>query len=83
MAKSPFSHGPSEIHQREGVGVKIETEKQRIGRCLRAHRTEIGWTCEVAAKNIGIHPVHLAKIERGEVNVTISTLTAVADPNAP
>jgi transcriptional regulator with XRE-family HTH domain len=78
MPKSPFTHGPSAIHQRETVRSEIATEKQRIGRCLRAHRLERGWTRERAAAHIGIHPVHLAKIERGEANVTISTLTAVA-----
>ena len=78
MAKSPFTHGPSLVHVRARVRTKIGEEKQRIGACLRAHREERGWTREHAAKRAGIHPVHLGKIERGEANVTISTLAAVA-----
>jgi len=78
MEKSPYTHGPSEIHQRAEVRSLIDAEKLRIGACLRAHREERRWTREKAARLIGIHPAHLAKIEQGHANVTISTLIAVA-----
>jgi DNA-binding XRE family transcriptional regulator len=78
MPKSPYTHGPSEVHKRPELRHLIQVERDRIGACLRAHRQERGLTREQAAVAIGIHPAHLAKIELGSANVTLSTLTAIA-----
>jgi transcriptional regulator with XRE-family HTH domain len=66
------------VHRHAAIRSRIGREKLRIGSCLRAHREKLGWTREQTARLAGIHPVHLGKIERGEANVTISTLAAMA-----
>ena len=57
----------------------IEVQKRRIGNCVRAHREQRGLTRVVAAKAIGIHHIHLAKIELGHANITLATMVSIAN----
>ncbi len=69
-------------------------EAHRIGRRLRALRENRGITQKDAAANAGMPPPQLAKLERGETDMRISTLRGIlralnasfadiADPDAP
>lgn len=46
----------------------------RLGRALRAIRTEQGLTIEETAGLAGLNPRYLAGVERGEINLAISNL---------
>ncbi len=74
----PNSHGQSEVHGRPLVARAIEAEKLRLGARLRAIREAKGWSREVAAEAIGIHAVHVARVELGTANVTLATLVAMS-----
>jgi len=75
---SPHAHGRSEIWSRAALEKAIVRERSRFGRRVRAVRNRQGLTQEQAAEQIGIHPKHLARIEGGTVNPTLSTLIAMA-----
>jgi transcriptional regulator with XRE-family HTH domain len=42
-------------------------------------RKERGFTQEQAAERIGVHPVHVARMEAGNANVTFATMVAIAE----
>jgi transcriptional regulator with XRE-family HTH domain len=69
---------PIAPRRRSSLEVWIAKQKIRIGQCLRAHRESRGWTRTDAADAIGIHAMHLAKIELGRANVTLATLASIA-----
>jgi len=75
---SPYAHGRSEIHERKGVSQAAKKERRKLGQRLRALRDERGWTQAKAAEEVGLHAVHVARVESGVANVTISTLVAFA-----
>jgi DNA-binding XRE family transcriptional regulator len=75
---SPYDHGRSEIHGRRGLATAIRAERRRLGERIRRLRVERELTQAEAAEAIGIHPVHVARIESGSANITIATLVAVA-----
>ena len=60
------------------MGKAIKAERRRLGERLRALRKGFEWSQTEAAENIGLHPVHVSRLEGGTANVTISTLVAVA-----
>ncbi|TAK25722.1 MAG: XRE family transcriptional regulator [Myxococcaceae bacterium] len=76
--ESKHAHGPSEAKTRVGVVRAVAKERRRLGARLLAMRLERELTREQAAEVIGIHAVHVARIETGSANVTIGTLVAVA-----
>lgn len=79
MAKdSRFAHGRSEIHERKALGEAIRRERRRLGERLRELRTERELTQAQAAELIGVHPVHVARVETGSANITLATMTAFA-----
>jgi len=51
----------------------------RIGRNLRRLRTLHMFTQQKLAEISGLHWRHIQKIEKGEVNVTLQTITRCAD----
>jgi transcriptional regulator with XRE-family HTH domain len=51
----------------------------RLARNLRLLRQERGLSQEDAAEICGLHRTYIGAIERGERNVTLSTLQGVAD----
>ena len=52
---------------------------KQIGGRIRALRTGTGLTQEDLAERTGVNPAYLGRIERGEINVTIQTLTSIAN----
>lgn len=50
----------------------------RLGRNLLAIRQAKKWTQEEAAHRIGLHFRHLQKLEYGQANVTLDTLSKLA-----
>lgn len=50
-----------------------------IGRRIKEHRTERGWTQEQLASAVGISNPHMSNIERGRTKVSLGTLTDIAN----
>jgi DNA-binding XRE family transcriptional regulator len=78
VPSSPFGHGRSETRDRPALVAAARRERRRLGKRLRAIRAERGLTQAKAAEAIGVHPVHVSRIETGDANVTIDTLVALA-----
>lgn len=53
--------------------------RQRIARNVARLRTDQGLTFEVLAHRSGLHWRHVQKIEAGDSNITILTLSRLAD----
>ena len=49
-----------------------------MGKLVRAARAARGWSQDVLADRSGLHRAHIGEIERGEVNVSIQTLSTLA-----
>jgi DNA-binding XRE family transcriptional regulator len=78
VPSSRFGHGRSETRDRPALIAAAGRERRRLGARLRVLRTERKLTQAQAAEAIGVHPVHVSRIESGEANVTISTLVSLA-----
>jgi DNA-binding XRE family transcriptional regulator len=78
VPSSRFGHGRSETRDRPALVAAARRERRRLGARLRALRTERKLTQAEAAEAVGVHPVHVSRIESGEANVTIGTLVALA-----
>ena len=76
--KTKHAHGPSEVRTRPEMVRAVDQELRLLGARLRAMREARGLTREAAAEAIGIHAVHVARLETGAANVTFATLVAVA-----
>ena len=50
-----------------------------LGARVRHHRREHGWSQEQFAELAGVHRTYIGAIERGQQNVTVVTLVAIAD----
>lgn len=58
----------------------MEGELQRIvGRNLRRHRLERGYSQEAFAEQMGVHRTYFSSVERGERNITLQTLERLAE----
>lgn len=58
----------------------MEGQLQRtVGRNLRRHRTEQGYSQEAFAERMSLHRTYLSSVERGERNLTLQTLEKIAD----
>lgn len=75
---STGDHGPSEVRLRPSLKKPIEGAQKRLGLRLRQLREERELTQEQAAELAGLHAKHLSVIENGGVNVTFSSLVALA-----
>jgi transcriptional regulator with XRE-family HTH domain len=51
---------------------------QRLGQTLRARREALGYSQDRFADRIDMHRAYFAAIERGEKNITLSTLQRLA-----
>jgi DNA-binding XRE family transcriptional regulator len=71
-------HGPSEVRLRESLQKPIERAQRRLGLRLRQLRDERNLTQEQAAELAGLHAKHLSVIENAGVNVTFTSLVALA-----
>lgn len=77
-APSPGDHSRSEVRTNRALARALLREQIRLGALCRTLRKERGLTQERAAEAILVNPKHLSKIERGDVNVTLATLVAIA-----
>jgi len=56
----------------------MPTLPQTFGARIRELRTARGWSQELFADNCEIHRSHMGEIERGEVDVSLTTLAKIA-----
>jgi transcriptional regulator with XRE-family HTH domain len=49
-----------------------------VGRNIRSHRDDQGLTQEALAERCGVHPVELARAERGNRDMRVSTVAKIA-----
>jgi transcriptional regulator with XRE-family HTH domain len=66
------------VRLRASLKKPIERSQRRLGLRLRQLREERKLTQEQAAELAGLHAKHLSVIENGGVNVTFSSLVALA-----
>jgi transcriptional regulator with XRE-family HTH domain len=57
----------------------IENLQRSLGRRIRELRSKNGWTQEQFAEFCGLHRTYLGHVERGEKNVSLSTVLRVAN----
>ncbi len=50
-----------------------------VGRNLRRHRQEQGFSQEAFAEKMGVHRTYFSSLERGERNLTLQSLEKIAD----
>lgn len=75
---STADHGPSEVRRRPSLQKTIAQAQRELGQKLRDLRQARDLTQEAAAEIAGLHAKHLSVIENGAVNVTFSSLVALA-----
>lgn len=56
-----------------------ETLQRKLGVAIRARRSELGYSQDSFADQIEMHRAYYSSIERGERNLTLSTMSRVAD----
>ena len=52
---------------------------QAVGRNLRAHRKQLGFSQEAYAHELGIDRAYWARIERGELNLSLDRVEKLAE----
>jgi transcriptional regulator with XRE-family HTH domain len=52
--------------------------QKSLGQRIRALRNKKGWSQEYLSERCNLYSSHMGQIERGESNVTLSTLLAIA-----
>jgi transcriptional regulator with XRE-family HTH domain len=57
----------------------VENVQRSLGRRIRDLRTKRGWTQEQFAEFCGLHRTYMGHVERGEKNVSLSTVLRVAN----
>ena len=75
---SRHTHGRSEVKQRPEMIAALREESMKLAARLKPIRRALAISQETAADRIGVHPVQLARMERGATNVTLATLVAAA-----
>jgi len=71
-------------HRTTGSGpgrnrVTSRAKAEELGARVRARRKVLGLSQEQLGERCGLHRTYIGQIERGEVNVTVRNLLAVAD----
>ncbi len=69
----------SGIKIREPQEVKIPPERIKLAQQIRDIRTKLGYTQKDIAKKLGVIQQYISKIENGHENVSVDTLTRIAD----
>src|ERR1700677_4492599 len=59
--------------------VRIDNLQRSLGSRIRELRSEHGWTQEQFAEFCGVHRTYMGHVERGEKNVSLSTVLRVAN----
>jgi len=57
----------------------LDNLQRSLGRRIRELRTRHGWTQEQFAEFCGLHRTYMGHVERGEKNVSLSTVARVAN----
>jgi transcriptional regulator with XRE-family HTH domain len=57
----------------------VDNLQRSLGRKIRELRTRHGWTQEQLAEFCGLHRTYMGHVERGEKNVSLSTVARVAN----
>jgi transcriptional regulator with XRE-family HTH domain len=57
----------------------IDNLQRSLGRRIRELRSKHGWTQEQFAEFCGLHRTYMGHVERGEKNVSLSTVARVAN----
>jgi transcriptional regulator with XRE-family HTH domain len=52
---------------------------QALGEAIRSARRDLGYAQEAFAARVGLDRSYFGAVERGEFNITIDTLTTIAD----
>jgi transcriptional regulator with XRE-family HTH domain len=55
------------------------TLDRKLGRILREHRRQRGWTLETMSQRTGLAPSTLSKVENNQMSLSFDTLVRVAD----
>jgi transcriptional regulator with XRE-family HTH domain len=55
----------------------MEEIKKAVGSRIRKLRTQRGFSQRAFARRCGLHPSHMGEIERGETNITLTSLTLI------
>lgn len=53
--------------------------QQRLGKRLREHRIDLGFSQEKFAQRLGFHRTYVGGIERGERNLSLQSVEELAD----
>lgn len=69
----------SGIKIRKPQEVKIPQERMKLARQIRDMRVKLGYTQKDMAKKLGVIQQYISKIENGYENVSVDTLTRIAD----
>jgi transcriptional regulator with XRE-family HTH domain len=57
----------------------IDSLQRSLGRRIRELRSKQGWTQEQFAEHCGVHRTYMGHVERGEKNVSLSTVLRVSN----
>jgi len=63
---------------RSKLGLLLE-RRQAFGRRVRALRQERGLSQEALADLVGIHRTYIGSVDRGERNISLDNINAIAD----
>ena len=67
------------IKIREHQEVKIPQERMKVAQQIRNIRMKLGYTQKDIAKKLGVIQQYISKIENGHENISVDTLTRIAD----
>lgn len=59
--------------------MKVDLLQRRVGEAVRHKREALGLSQEAFADKIGMHRTYYGAIERGERNLTLQSLSRIAD----
>lgn len=57
----------------------MEDIKQVIGNNIRIYRTKLKWSQEKLAEKSGLHRTYIGAVERGEKNLTVTSLERISN----
>jgi transcriptional regulator with XRE-family HTH domain len=67
------------LHTDSPETTEMDSIQRALGNKIRELRKAKGWAQEAFAHQCGMHRGHMGQIERGESNLTLSTLLIIAE----